>query len=373
VSTVSLPAGLEGHDFGGALLSARSSEVELITERLLSERAIAVVGEFGVGKTRLLDRATTELRLASHMRAATIDLRDAASDTRLAWRWMRALAAAVAGPIAFSHMSSLPDSMWPGTTRAAALEARRLLGAHFDWALAEQPTRLSAAEAREARAAARAATLACARDVTTVLTVDHLEATLDPPRPPFDVSDLLWELRALSQEAERLHLALVVHPAVADVVVGPKGAYAGAPIVDVALPRAAVWRDALANRPELARSLDDVLQRTGGHIPSTVLLLHALVTDPDTSIGRAFDALATTQVEHANRCLMNASALHRLGGQVLAALARGDLPYRATPDARSPRDVNQALRALWRAGLVTRPQERRWEIANPYVARLLGG
>lgn len=373
MTTVSLPATLEGHDFGGALLDARKSEVELIADRLLSERAVALVGEFAVGKTRLLSRVTAELHTASYARSATIDLRDAASDTRLAWRWMRALASAVAGPVAFSHMSSLPDSMWPGRTRAAALEARRLLGDYLDWALAEQPTRLSPPEARTVRAAAREATLACANDVTTVLVFDHLEATLDPPRPPFDVSALLWELRGLSQKTDRLHLAVAVHPAIVDGVVGPEAAYAGAPVVDISLPRADVWAEAVADEPALVHTLDDVLQRTRGHIPSTILLLHALVAEPNASVGRTFDALATMQFEHANRCLLHASALHRLGGQILTALAHGELPYRANPDARSSRDVAQALRALWRVGLVTRPQERRWEVANPFIARLLGG
>jgi hypothetical protein len=373
VSAVSLPVTLEGHDFGGALLGARRSEVELITDRLMSERAIAIVGEFAVGKTRLLSRVMAELQAASNVRSATVDLRDAASDTRLAWRWMRALARAVAGPVAFSHMSALPDSMWPGTTRAAALEARRLLGDDLEWALSDQPTRLSPAEARTAQGRAREATLACAAGVTTVLAWDHLEATLDPPRPPFDVSALLWELRGLSQEADQLHLALVTHPAIESAVVGPKAAYAGAPVVNVSTPPADVWMEAVAGEPALERTLDDVLQRTRGHIPSTVLLLHALMADPGTSVGRAFDALATTQVELANRSLLHASALHRLGAQVLTTLARGDLPYGANPDARSPRDIAQALRALWRAGLVTRPEERRWEVADPFVARLLGG
>jgi hypothetical protein len=372
VSSVSHPATLEGHDFGGALLDARESEVEQIGGRLLSERATVVVGEFGVGKTRLLSRVTAQLETQPFARSATIDLRDCASDTRLAWRWMRALARAVAGPIAFSHMTSLPDSMWPGPTRAAALEARRLLGDDLGWALAEQPTQLSPREARSARATAREATLACATEATTVLTVDHLEATLDPPRPPFDVSALLWELRGLTQKADRLHVALAVHPSVADTVaVGPKAAYAGSPVVDVALPPAEVWKRAVAGDAMLVRLIDDVLQLTRGHIRSTVLVLHTLVAEPGASATRAFDALTATQVEHANRCLLHASALHRLGGQILASVARGHLPYRANPDARSSRDIAQALRALWRTGLLTRPEERRWEVADPFVARLL--
>lgn len=371
--SVSLPSTFDGHDFGGALLDARGSEVAQITERVVSERAIAVAGEFGVGKSRLTSRVMAQLEATSYARAGTIDLRDAASDTRLAWRWLRALARAVTGPVAFSHMCGLPDTMWPGTTRAAALEARRLLGDDLDWALAAQPSRLSPGEARSARERARTATLTCAAETTTVLALDHLEAPLDPPRPPFAVSDLLWELRGLSQEAERLHLAFVIHPAIKSVVVGPKAAYAGAPVIDVSLPAADVWAKAVATEPALAQALGDVLQRTRGHIAATVLLLHTLLVDPDQSVGRAFETLAVTQVEHANRSLLHASALHRLGGQVLSAVARGERPYKANPDARSPRDIADALRALWRVGLLTHPEEGRWEIANPFVARLLGG
>lgn len=372
-TTVGMPATVDGHDFGAALLDARTAEVDQITERLVSERAIGVVGEFAAGKTRLMRRVIAELETGANVRAATIDLRDAASDTRLAWRWMRALARAVAGPVPFSHMTSLPNSMWPGTTRAAALEARRLLGDDFDWALAEQPTRLSPREARTARARARDATLACAIQATTVIAWDHLDATLDPPRPPFDVSALLWELRGLSQEVDKLHLALVAHPVLAETVVGADAAYAGASVIEISAPSADVWAQALAGEPALRGALDEVLRLTRRHIPSTILLLHALLARPDAAVGPAFDALTTTQRENANRCLLHASTLHRLGGQLLVALAHGELPYRANPDARSTRDVAQALRALWRAGLVTRSPGRRWDVADPFVERLLGG
>src|SRR5947209_2994895 len=233
MSTLGLPSSLEGRDFGGALLGARKAEVDQIAERLLSERALAVVGELGVGKTRLLRRVIAQLETGTNVRAASIDVRHAASDTRLVWRWMRALVKAVAGPVAFSHMISLPNSMWPATTRAAALEARRVTDADLDWALAERPTQLTASEARAARARAREATLACAAHVTTVLVWDHLEATLDPPRSPFEVADLLWELRGLSQQSARLHLALVAHPAIESTVVGPDASYAGAPVFNV--------------------------------------------------------------------------------------------------------------------------------------------
>jgi hypothetical protein len=368
---VSLLASLGTNDFGGELLAARAPERDRITERLLDERAVVVVGELGVGKSRLLSRVIAELETRTHVRSATLDLRDAASDTRLAWRWMRALAKAAAGSVAFSHMNSLPDSMWPGTTRAAALDARRLLGGHLDFALADQPPQLSPQEAKAAREAARDATLACAETATTVLALDHLEAPLDPPRPPFDISTLLWELRGISQQSEGLHLALAAHPAIIRSVVGPKAAYAGAAVVDVSLPPLEVWELVARGKPVLERGLPDVLQRTRGHIPSTILVLHALLDEPDATVGRVFDALANTQIEHADRCLLHASTLHRLGGQVLVALAQGQRPYKANPDARSSRDIADALRALWRAGLLTRPEERQWAVANPFVARLL--
>ena len=55
----------------------------------------------------------------------------------------------------------------------------------------------------------------------------------------------------------------------------------------------------------------------------------------------------------------------------LEALARGEKPYQASPERRSSREVSSALDALWRAGLVTRPEPRRWEVSNPFVAHLL--
>jgi hypothetical protein len=135
--TVALPSTLDGRDFGGALLEARAQEVEELMRTVTSARASVMTGEHDVGKTRLMSQADAILTLRDDVRVATIDLRRTATDTRLAWRWLRALAAAVAGPVAFSHIAAMAPSMWPGSTRAAEVAIRRLIGRLTDWALAD--------------------------------------------------------------------------------------------------------------------------------------------------------------------------------------------------------------------------------------------
>jgi len=370
--TVTLPSTLEGRDFGGALLAARAQEVEEIIRTVTSARATVITGEPDVGKTRLMSQASAILTLRDDVRVATIDLRRTASDTRLAWRWLRALAAAVAGPVAFSHIAAMAPSMWPGSTRAAEVAIRRLLGQRADWALAERPTELSPQEAHDALEDARAATIACAQQAPTVLIFDHFEAPLAAARAPFDTGRLLWGLRPGSVPKD-LHVVVICHPSVLELAAGPDAALLGAPVITVNRPPAGVWHRALEGDDRLLGVVDHVLARTRGHIPSTVLMLHTLRSGATRSAGDAFDALTITQHQHADRCQSHAATLHRLGAQVLEAVARGEKPYQATPEARSTRDVANALTALWRAGLLTRPEKGRWEVADPFIAQLLRG
>jgi hypothetical protein len=372
VNTVPLPIELTAHDFGSALLRSRTPEFEEIARRIRDGRAVAVVGEHGVGKTRLVGAASAGLWAEAGIRVARLDLRACTSETRLAWNWMRALAGAVAGPVGTSHIAALPQSMWPGTTRAAAVGIRRLLRERTDWAAAPSPGRLSEAEAREALIAAARATVRCAQDAETVVVVDHVEAPMAAPRETVDLDGLLWNLRGASQETDALHVALVSHPADLDRVAGPRAAYAGAPVITVSRPAADTWRDAVADSGQLLGVVGDVLQYTAGHIPSTVLLLHVLAAAPGTTAGSAFDALAVTQVEHARRCVQHAATLHRLGAQLLETVARRAAPYGENSDAR-PRDLSKALRALWRGGLLTHPGRGRWEVADPLVAHIIRG
>ncbi len=156
-----------------------------------------------------------------------------------------------------------------------------------------------------------------------MLVFDHFEAPFDAPRAPFDLGRLLWGLRPGSAPAE-LHVAAICHPAVVDLVTGPDAALLGTPVITVNRPPTAARRLALEGDERLLAVADDVLARTRGHIPSTVLMLHTLRSGATRSAGDAFDALAITQRQHADRCLRHAATLHRLGGQVLEAVARGE-------------------------------------------------
>lgn len=358
-------------DYGSALLEARRDEVDEIVRTLRRERALVITGEHQVGKTRLLQQTAAMLTVRDGVRVARLDLRYAASDVRLAWRWLRSIAAAVAGPVAFSHLAALAPSMWPEATRAADVAVRRILGSWTEWALAERPAEISSDAAAEAVAAARDATLACAAEARTVFIIDHVEAPFDAPRAPFDVGRLLWGLRPGADPTGQLHLAVVCHPAVLDTAAGSEAALFGAMVMTIKRPARLTWRAALDGDADALRRIDDILARSTGHIRATILLLHALRADPAASIGATFDDLMFTQHSHAERCVRHAATLHRLGAQLFETVARGERPYQANPDARSSRDIAAAMTVLWRAGLLTRPEKGRWEVADPFVARLL--
>ncbi|MCA1681301.1 MAG: hypothetical protein LC777_21325 [Actinobacteria bacterium] len=65
-----------------------------------------------------------------------------------------------------------------------------------------------------------------------------------------------------------------------------------------------------------------------------------------------------------------ARAAHPLGPRLLVAVARGEPPYPAVPDAK-PARIAHALRRLRDHDLVYQPKARTWRLADPALAAAL--
>lgn len=69
----------------------------------------------------------------------------------------------------------------------------------------------------------------------------------------------------------------------------------------------------------------------------------------------------------AARAVQHARSLHRLGGQVLVQVARGQRPYASTQrGTASTQEISKVLARLRLAGLIRRTD--RWDVVNPLVA-----
>jgi hypothetical protein len=356
-------------DIGGNLLRARAEEVDRLARALHDEPFVGITGEPETGKTRLVARAVAMLQ-RTDVAVATIDLWGAFSRPRLGRLWLRAVALASAGPIAFSHMAALPESMWPGTTRRAAIEVRRLLGNLTDAALSETPRPTDSAE--DHLDAALDASVRLAQRRPAIFVLEHLEAPQLPPRSAFKLDDLLWAIRARAQQEPSLHIAVVTNPELVRSLTGSRAAFFGyGEWLTVAAPPRDAWYWALEEAPPSVReSIDEVLEITHGHIPSAVAVFHELLAGRAEGASSAFVTLAARNVSHAHRTLRHAASVNRLGPHVLQAVADQRGPYEATPDART-RDIARCVSDLRLAGLITQPASRTWRLLDPFVEATL--
>jgi ABC-type cobalamin/Fe3+-siderophores transport system ATPase subunit len=343
---------------------ARQGEVAAIRSALEDNQVVGVTGAAESGKSKLLRLAVAPLELDTNVAVVWIDLDGVYSPRHLARRWLRATARAAAGPIAFSHISALGRDMWPGQTRHADHVIREVLRDNYDVVLGAKGNERSKG-GDEDIAVALAATDRLVQRTRTLVVVDHLEA-LELSRA-FDVRKLLWQLRAASQRQSAMGIALVCRPGAIDVAADEEAAFYGdGTWIRVESPGRDVWRAATQGWERL----DEVLQQTHGHVWSTLLVIDRVRRDRRLSVARAFADLAFEEQRLADRCVQHAASLHRLGPELLRAIANDLGPYQAIPDALS-RDVATAARRLELGGMTHRPQRGVWRLVDPLVAAAL--
>jgi hypothetical protein len=345
-----------------ALDQARTPEAAAIASALADHRIVGISGPAESGKTTLLQRALAPRQLDAELAVVEIDLDGVSSLRHLTRRWLRGIARAVAGPVAFSHMVSLDREMWPGRTRTADHEAREILRSEYDLALGAHTRGKPAADELDR---ALAATARLARVRPTLIVIDHLEAP--ELSGAFDVRALLWSVRAVTQREKRMSVALACRPGAVSLAADEDGAFFGdGTWLTISPPRRETWRSAT----DAWERVDRICELTDGHVWSTASLIERVSRREGLRVTGAFDALAREHAPLAARCVQHAATLHRLGPTLMRGIANGLGPYQAAPDAQS-RDVAAAAQRLELAGLAYRPRRRVWRIVNPVVARAL--
>jgi ABC-type cobalamin/Fe3+-siderophores transport system ATPase subunit len=343
---------------------ARQDEVAAIRSALDDNQVVGLTGAAESGKSKLLRVALAPLELDANVAVVWIDLDGVYSPRHLARRWLRAVARAAAGPVAFSHMSALGRDMWSGETRRADHVVREVLRDAYDVVLDAKGSERSKG-GDEDIAVALAATDRLVLRTRTLVIVDHLEAP--ELARALDVRKLLWQLRASSQRQSAMGIALVCRPGAVDLAADENAAFYGdGAWITVEPPRPDVWRNATQGWEQL----DEVLQLTHGHVWSTLLVIDRVRRDRRLSVARAFADLALEQRRLAARCVQHAGSLHRLGPELLRAIANDIGPYQAIPDALS-RDVATAAQRLELGGMTHRPRRGVWRVIDPFVAAAL--
>ena len=349
------------------LTAARSDIVARIEESVLASPLTGVMGEADCGKTLLCSIVCTNARKRDTV-VISLDLDGAYSPNQLAWSWAKELARAVVDPVALSHLAALPQDMWPTHTRNQILGLGEHLGEEVA-ALAELPSPRHGVGKLDAVASTLAATERLARRRDTLIAIDHLEAPSLTPRHPLNVAQLLWRVRAVTQLQSRLRVLLVSRSPAVKLAAAPTAAFYGdGQWLTVTPPLTDAFATATGHPQDLVKL---VLNRTGGHVNSTLELLEALLATATTAeVEHAIRHLAALHTDLTRRTVQHARTLHRLGGHILHAIAEGKRPYQATPDARS-KEIGAAVGALHLAGVIRRQdalRQKNWDITDPRVA-----
>jgi len=356
---------------------ARRPEVNVILRAIQNSHFVGIQGAAETGKTKLLRRAVAALSPPGSPAGAVayISLDGVYSYRHLARRWLRALARAAAGPVAFSHLDALDRSMWPNSTTAADLRVREVLRHDYSVVMGdERPTDRGKGGSDALIDALNATERLMALSNVTVV-IDQVEAP--ELSRAFDVREALWALREFSQRARDegdLRIVLGVRTAATDLAAAENAAFFGdGEWITVDVPTAETWSFVAMDDPPLGNggraAMSDVLAVTDGHVLSTLQLYARVLAGQPLDV--AVRELVVERDGLAHRSLQYAAALHRLGPAVLEATAKNAPRYSALPDV-APNQIAEVSRRLELAGLTRREGRGQWVLVDPIVARALG-
>lgn len=354
---------IERHEHASnALATARMDEATRIAEAVRAGRIVGVLGEAEVGKTVTIRQA---LRLDDPpQQVIALDLDGAASDEHVGFYLAKEIARAVLGPTDFSLLSA--GVLLPGRVERGRVSLAELLGVDgLDEALRDWPS------GRYTSASALGGLEKLVHQgPELVLWIDHLEAPLLTPRHPLKLDRLLWGIRELSQRESRLRVVLSGREAVQADVLGPRAAFhQQGRWLSIDVPSSATWAE-VARKLQTPTSVAERLSSlTGGHPTTMLLSLVEIAGSGDQRPPRPEEALRELAARDDGlvaRAIQHARSLHRLGGQVLVQIARGQRPYAAAQrGSASPQEIRKVLNRLRIAGLLRRTAG--WGIVNPMV------
>jgi len=345
-----------------SLEMARIEEGHRIAEALQMGRIVGVLGEGEVGKTETI-RASLGVSQPGHP-IIRLDLAGAASESYLAFRLIRQIMATELG-VEFSTLKV--GALVPASLERKRIALASLLGVDGleeslrDWPSGKFPF---------SRALAALATLTQSREV--ILWLDHLEAPGLTPRHPLDLDRLLWGIREIAQTHRGLTVLLSGRSAVEGRILGPEAAFhQQGHWLSLDNPPPDAWRS-VASELKVSPGLAlDLVELTGGH-PDTMLVSLVEASQDRTTAQKRLQGLALRSAALAGRAMQHAYSLHRLGGQVLEQVARGEGPYAASQRGdSSPQEIRKVLGRLQLAGLLR--HDHGWSVVNPLVGILLRG
>lgn len=178
----------------------------------------------------------------------------------------------------------------------------------------------------------------------------------------------LWSLRARAAEAAPPGMVLLTRPWQTALTDSEAAFFGFGRRLELPAPTEADWARALseAGHPVHPHDLRWLTDQTVGNPHVT---LEALRNDA-RNVRRGWRACVDARRVVLDVALDAARAAHPLGPRLLVAVARGEPPYPAVPDAK-PARVAHALRRLRDHDLVYQPEPRAWRLADPALAAAL--
>jgi len=345
--------------------SAREPEAQSIREALESHRVVGVLGEAEVGKSATITQA---LRPDQRSDVLAVDLDGAAGDGHVGFLLAKRIARALVGPTDLSLL--VGGVLTPRRVENRRVDLAELLGIDgMQEALSEWPS------GRYSAVAGMSALRRFAQDRPLTLWLDHLEAPALTPRHPLDVERLLWDVRDLQQTQPDFRVVLSAREAFAPELLGPRAAFhQQGRWLTLDVPLAEAWSVIATSAGIRTSTVRSLVAATGGHLATMQLALLEVAGTSRSGL-RADDVLRDLAARDdglAARAMQHARTLHRLGGQVLSQIARGERPYGALQrGGASNQEIRKVLNRLRLAGLLRRSDG--WRIVNPLVAMRLRG
>lgn len=175
----------------------------------------------------------------------------------------------------------------------------------------------------------------------------------------------LWSLRARAADPAPPGMLLLTRPWQTGLTDREAAFFGFARRLELPVPTEADWGRALdeAGRPVQPHDLRWLTDQTDGNPDVT---LEALRNEAK-NVRRGWRACVDARRAVLDVLLDAARAAHPLGPRLLVAVAHGEPPYPAVPDAK-PARVAHALRRLRGHDLVYQPEARTWRLADPALA-----
>jgi hypothetical protein len=352
-----------------ALTAARHREHAHIDDALRRFGITGVHGEPEVGTTTVIENAIR----VSTQDSIRVDLEIATDERTVALTMARELARIIMGRSALSQMAA--GDIAPTSAQRAYVDFAERVGRRVA-TFAVMEGRSEIVEVTEVLDAIAAVTAQAVNP--PVLWIDHLQAPLVAARHQVDVNDLLWNVRGVQQ---RLELPIIISGSRASsaVAYGEKSAFHGDGLwITLGRPDVEAWRHTARSLDEKAPSPSWVTQMaeiTAGHPQSMLLALALSVELPDHARTplELWQLMLSLDAGHVARAMQHARTLHRLGGDIFEAIARGTRPYEGARTKSEQMERQRGVKRLHEAGLITQPRPRTWEVTNPLVAGRLRG